>query len=333
MNQIVEAAWWKRTLARLIDVVIVFGLTFILFIFAIYPNTFDKDKYIENQNKISEEYSRSDLFLKSTKGSLTSKGGYSAISHINDLTSITLKLDGEEFKDVNITKSLDYFYTQMYSTYNKQTNLSFDVFKKQVLQVKEEKSNIKDLLRSGTDYSNYSYQYQLIDNSDAGQYKSVLFVLDCFSKAVDEVSKSETVLLLDNENRSLMLSSIVLFIPTLVGFSLIFDLIIPLFTSGGKSLGKLIFKLEIISKDGYKLKKYKLILRWLSYIIFDIFLGALTFLGTVLISYTMMIFNKRKMSVMDYVASTRVVDDLTTILFSNVEEENYYKSRMGLNDL
>ena len=92
----------------------------------------------------------------------------------------------------------------------------------------------------------------------------------------------------------------------------------------------MIFKLEIITKDGYVLNKWRLIVRWISYLILDLLLGFVTFFGALLISYTMMVCNKRGMVIHDYISGTRVVDKETTIRFRNAEEERKFNERVGV---
>ena len=325
MKHIVNGNLWKRLFAKIIDFLMVFGLSFLLFFTLIYPNTFDETKYTSNLDKIGEEYDRSQLFLKSSKGNYTSKGAFRAIVKIDDLISIDLSLDGEEFKNVNLTESLVYFYCDVYNTFGNEKNLSVDVFKNQVFKVGTSESNIKDFK-----IENGNYTYVLEDTSKDAEYKTVLFVLDCYLEAANSVTYSPEVSRLNEENNALMLNTLSLLIPVIVGFSLIFDLIIPLCNEGGQSIGKMIFKLEIITKDGYVLNKWRLIVRWISYLILDLLLGFVTFFGAFLISYTMMVFNKRGMVIHDYISGTRVVDKETTIRFRNAEEERKFNERVGV---
>ena len=194
-----------------------------------------------------------------------------------------------------------------------------------MFKVGTSESNIKDFK-----IENGNYTYVLEDTSKDAEYKTVLFVLDCYLEAANSVTYSPEVSRLNEENNALMLNTLSLLIPVIVGFSLIFDLIIPLFNEGGQSIGKMIFKLEIITKDGYVLNKWRLIVRWISYLILDLLLGFVTFFGAFLISYTMMVFNKRGMVIHDYISGTRVVDKETTIRFRNAEEERKFNERVGV---
>ena len=102
MKHIVNGNLWKRLFAKIIDFLMVFGLSFLLFFTLIYPNTFDETKYTSNLDKIGEEYDRSQLFLKSSKGNYTSKGAFRAIVKIDDL-KIEIK-DNHIYVDINDRK-------------------------------------------------------------------------------------------------------------------------------------------------------------------------------------------------------------------------------------
>ena len=104
MNYIVNGNMWKRLGARVIDFVIVFLLSFLLFFTLIYPNTFDSEAYKSNLDELGREYDRSQLYIRSSKDNLYSKGASSRISKIEDLYSVTEYLDEEEFADVRVTE-------------------------------------------------------------------------------------------------------------------------------------------------------------------------------------------------------------------------------------
>ena len=322
MRYILYGNIWKRLGARLIDFILSLALTCALFFPLVYPATFDSEKYINNLEEMGQLYDESGLYIKSSKGNFTSIGAFTAINTVEELTKMDLYSDDEKFSDVNLTKQLYDFYLNKFTFFGAEYNLTDETFKSQVMQVGSEISNIKDLIIDGDNFT-----YVLID--DNLELTTVNYVKDQFLNAADFVTTSKKVSTLNNENQQLMYSSLWYIIPLFVDFSLIFDLLIPLFSKEGKSIGKYIFKLGILTKDGYQIKKYKLIFRWLGYLIIEIFLGILTFCGTMLISYTMMLFNKRKRVIHDYIAGTMVVDTKTLIYFRSAEEERRFLERVG----
>ena len=322
MRYILLGNLWKRVGARLIDFILSIGLTCAIFFGAVYPATFNQAKYTENLERMGEIYQNSGLYIVSSKGNYTSIGAFTSINTLEELTSITLYSDGEEFKDVNLTKQLYDFYTTKFVDYGGDHNFTLDTFKSMILKVGSQESNIKDFT-----FDNNVFTYTLIDSEQ--EYETVTFVKDAFLNAANIVISTEEVTKLSAENENLMYSSLYYLIPIFIGFSLIFELLIPLFSPEGKSIGKFIFKLGILTKDGYELSKYKLVIRWLAYLVLEIALGILTVGGTILISYTMLMFNKKKRVLHDYVAGTMVVDTKTLFYFKNAEEERRFQERMG----
>lgn len=326
MKLIVLAKLHKRVLGKLFDFLLVTILSCLVFFFGAYPATFDKDSYVKNQDLIVQKYDDSELFLKSSIGTINSKAGYAAIDSIEKLTSITLHIDDEDFKNVNITESLVKFYTTHLVEFGYENNLSFDVFKTSVLKINSEISNIKDLK-----YINGKFHYELMDETKA--FNSVVFVTDTYSEAVKIVENSKYIRELNDQNIQIMRKSLVLFIPIFIGLSFIFDLFIPLVLKKGQSLGKLICGTCLLTKDGYNVKFYQVIIRWLSYLIYGVALGMFTFFGTVLISYTMLMFNKKRRTVSDYISGTIVIDKKNSIWFKTREEENRYNERVAYKNI
>ena len=113
---------------------------------------------------------------------------------------------------------------------------------------------------------------------------------------------------------------------------LIFFLVIPLCLRDGKTLGKQFFKLSLVSKSYYSVKKSQIVLRYLPqallFVIVALFLGfnAITIgIGTIAVlgSYGMAIFGKNHESIHDMIAGTYVVIDEDSLWFKNEHEEEY----------
>lgn len=320
MKLIVLAKLSRRVLGKLFDFLLVVTLSSLVFFLGVYPATFDKDAYLANENKIALVYEDSGLYVKAKSGGLIPKSSFTSINEVRELIDATVKLEGETIEHLNLTESLVDFYTSKITTYGYQNNLSFDVFKKEVLKLGSKESNIKDLL-----YDDGKYEFILIDSNEG--YQTVLFVINAYQNATTIIQNSKEVKTLTDENIKLMSSSLILFIPIFVGFSFIFDLIIPLFSKNGESIGKRITKTCLLTKDGYQVKKWQIVVRWLTYLIYDVALSVMTFFGAILISYTMLMFNKKKRTVEDYVAGTVVVDKQNSIWFKSKEDEERYKER------
>ena len=306
-----------RILAKAIDVVIVLGLSLILFFSVVFNATFDRESYVNNQVQINEFYVDSGLYLESKEGTIQAISSFNTIASVSTLTSVDVTLDKTDFKNVNITDALYKFYSEKYTSFGGQTNLNFSSFKKMILKTGSTESNIRDL----TVDNDGNYLYDLLDAKEAN--KTVNYVLEQFNNAVKLVENSSQVSGLNEANRKIMVSSIVWFIPLLAGFSFIFDLIVPLFTKDCKTIGMMIFKLGLVSKDGYKLKKVWLIPHWISYFGLEFILGIMSFGATIIISYTMMMFSKNRRCLHDFLGNTVVINSSESFYFNNPQEERY----------
>lgn len=99
--------------------------------------------------------------------------------------------------------------------------------------------------------------------------------------------------------------SIALFLATMVAL-----FILPLIFKEGRTLGKLILKVAVRNKDDSDIKWYKVMLRWLFQLVFEILLGVLTLLITPLMSLICTALTRENYSLTDLVCKTRVIQDL-----------------------
>ncbi len=110
-------------------------------------------------------------------------------------------------------------------------------------------------------------------------------------------------------------------------------LIIPLFLKGGATLGKKLFKLGLANYQGYAIKKYQIILRFIPYLLTSASLLIVTsgmfvvfslVAVVVLVSFATMMASPKRSALHDYIARTLVIDMKGSIIFVNsLEEEKY----------
>ena len=115
---------------------------------------------------------------------------------------------------------------------------------------------------------------------------------------------------------------------------LIFFFVIPICFKNGETIGKLIFRLGLVNKLGYRYNRLQLIPRFLFemavivllyvflVVFFNLmawFIGIVTFLG--LASYGLAIFTKDHKAIHDYVAGTIVIDKVHSEIFDNANHE------------
>ena len=319
MKRIVLGRKLFRILAGLIDFLILLGTSAILFFAWVYPTSFDSKTYLNNNQQIVDLFTDSGLYVCTSRGNYCGKVRFQATETLDGLYHCDLVWQDETFKDNCLTKELYEFYTTLYTKYGAQENLTEEGYLTQILKINTEVSNIKS-------FDLTTYKFELLDSNK--ESTTVAFFRNAYLNASLFVEKSTPITSLANKNRTIMLRSILLIIPVLAGVSFIFEFLIPLFSKHNETIGKYIFKLGVLSKDGYKYKKIWLVPRWLAYIVLEIILGIATFGGLFLISYTMFMFSKKRRCMHDFLAGSVVYDKVDTIYFDSPAEEAFYKKRL-----
>lgn len=108
---------------------------------------------------------------------------------------------------------------------------------------------------------------------------------------------------------------------------LVVYLILPLILKEGRTLGKLLLSLSVVSKDGYALQWWQFLLRFVG-ITLTFVLAIYTILGSILISYTFMIFSKNYRALHDFLAISRVVDKKQSLIFTKEAQLLDYKASL-----
>ena len=312
MKQIFLAKKSKRMLARLIDFVLVTGITLLLFMFLIFPLTFNQDQYLKNNQEAVSLYNESGLFVVDESDNYRGKSSFNGFNKIEDLYSKEVTFENHTYT-IQLTKSLFEFYTQKYTMFDGQKVFSLDTYKQEILKLNTTESNIKA-------YDEMNHTFTLMDDSKAND--TISYFTSVYTNTSQNIMSSSII-----KNEQIMFHALSFIVPTLLGISFIFDLIIPLCMPNGETLGKKIMHLGLVSKDGYELKKYFLIPRFLSYIFIEYILGIVTFGGTFLISYTMFLFVKKRRCIHDFLSNSVVIDKDSSIIFKDAKEEAFYLNR------
>ena len=319
MKHIVLARRSRRLLAALIDLLLLIISTVIIFLTVVMPSTLDVTKYQNNGYEVARLYKESGLFLTQENGSYTCKGNLTKqITRVSDLNDATLLALDVNFREQNLSKDLYMFYTTKYTQYGKQYNLTKDVYYSEVLKVGSNESNIASIDET-------TYEIIMIDETKEGVTYD--YFINQYIAAGTFVDSFKGIKNLKDENTNMMMSSIFFIIPVLVAFGAIFDLLIPACTANRRTIGKMIFKLDVIGKDGYQLKRINLIPRFLVYIFVEVILGFASFGGLFLISYTVFLFSKNRRALHDFAAKSAVIDAKQSVYFLTKEEEEYVLSR------
>ena len=318
MKQILLAKKGKRILARFIDLIILFGATIFTFFPFIYPHVFNKTEFDNNSREIVTLYENSDLFFVDKKGNYSAKSTIGTYKKVGDLYSSTLTFNGTKYENVSLAKTLYEYYTIRYSDFGGNSNYNLSSYKKDILKVGNEESNIKE-------YDSSLHTFTLIDESK--ETITINYFLNTFDTACKNMISNSKVNELTNKNQTLMLSALSYILIVLAIYSFIFEFLIPLFSPQSKTIGKHILKLGLVNINGYEFKKSKLIIRWLVYLIVEVILSFATFGGVFLITYTMMLFTKKRRCIHDFCAGSVVIDSSNSIIFKNEKEEAYFLNR------
>lgn len=315
MKRIYLAKKGKRILSRFVDVLITLILTAIIFIFFVLPNVLDKDQIKNNGDEITELYQNSELFLVDSQGNYSAKCGFGNIKEINDLYQVTCVFGGVTYSDISLTKTLYTYYTTKFNQYGNQYNLSLETYTSDILKVGTTQSNIAS-------YDVENNRLVLIDESKADV--TVKYFVNIYASTCENLISNSKINELQTKNQKLVLGTLWWLIPVVMGVSFVFEFLIPLFSPCCETIGKHVFKLGVLSDGGYRLKKIKLLPRWLSYVLLELVLGVLTFGAMVLITYTMFLFAKKRRCLHDKIAKTVVIEKYGSIYFASPEEEAFY---------
>ena len=134
----------------------------------------------------------------------------------------------------------------------------------------------------------------------------------CVIDNPDYISASRTI--------SLSYYFIILLVPISLSV-IIFELIIPLcLHRGKKTLGKLVFKLAVLDVRGLSCSWRRYILRFIFFFFAEFLLSVVTFAIPLIVSFTLLVFNKAGQSLHDYVINTYVVEAPTSSVMLTPEE-------------
>ena len=113
---------------------------------------------------------------------------------------------------------------------------------------------------------------------------------------------------------------------TLVSY-VIFYIIVPLAAKRGQTLGKRASQLMVVNDKGYFMSWWQLPLRSLVLGV-TLFTTIYTVFGSLLLSYTLMVFTKKNRSANDFVALTRVIDKKSSLVFKDEQAMLAYEHQL-----
>ena len=146
--------------------------------------------------------------------------------------------------------------------------------------------------------------------------------------AVENLITQQTIADYDN---AILYKQWAAYVPSIAISPLIFLLLIPMLLPYGKTLGKLILRLGVISEEGYTAKKSAILLRQgIISLLFAVLLipylyaAIMIFLFTAVIFYMSMVLTKTGQGFQDRLARTIVINTKTSIWFASAEDQQEY---------
>ncbi len=101
----------------------------------------------------------------------------------------------------------------------------------------------------------------------------------------------------------------------------IFEFVVPfIFGNGYRTIGKFLFKISIVDARGLAPSFPRFLLRYLFFLIVEVYGSMVSFLIPMIVSFSMFVFNKNNQSLHDYVIGTYVVDSSNKRVFKNQKE-------------
>jgi uncharacterized RDD family membrane protein YckC len=113
---------------------------------------------------------------------------------------------------------------------------------------------------------------------------------------------------------------------SLVSF-IIFYILVPLAARHGQTLGKRLSQLMVVNDKGYFMQWWQLPLRSMV-LAATLFTALYTIFGSLLLSYTLMVFTKYYRSANDFIALTRVVDKKASVVFKGEQDMLAYEHQL-----
>ncbi|MCQ2795583.1 MAG: RDD family protein [Bacilli bacterium] len=309
MKHIQIASLKKRLLSSLIDLTLVVGL-FCLFYFCVFTKAVSSVQNYDHLNEvINEEKIDSNLFIS------------------KDNKIISLFDDNPKAGEAELEPPIHNFYIDY--LHNKDQNYTEYWYDVHILYLDDVKETYKDekivkpeitLFDWDIDKKGESYHKK----SDRSQDEFNEFYRLNYSTALrtleftDPIKSALITMSWGNIRAALYASLVATIIPCFI---------IPISLRNGKTIGKLLTKLVVLTDEGYEYKRYKHIFRYLAFYLFEVFGGVVTIGLTLILTTSLTLFTKKRRALHDYIAFSVVVDEVNSVFYKDEVEELEYQKK------
>lgn len=312
---IVLASMWKRAFAHLVDLVLSAALFSLIYFPGVFPFAVDHKTYAANQDAMVSRLLESGLYAGFGKTAVNPVSA-GTMSKVEDLSTYTV-YQNQVGVTVHLVDNLYTFYTERSASFGG-ANLSSSVFDSTILKLGTAESNIAGYEKGEDGYLHLT----LIDEKE--ESTSFLFFKDVYNAACSSLNADSTLQKLDAANRGIAIGAVLWAFPPLLASFAVFFLLFPLCFPDGQTIGKRIFKLVVLTKDGYSYPKGMLVWRFFAYFLSEVLLTLASFGASLMISYTMAMFTKKHRSIHDYLAGSVVASQEDSLWFKNALEEERF---------
>ncbi len=294
--------FWKRVFAAIFDFLIFFFLTTALFVgFKEFANQFTPIK--KENDTINRLRLESDIFLKNDNRIID------IVTYYNGSTNVSYAA-----KEIDLQKRLNNFFIFIKENSNDEVyETSFKEYEEYLLS--------SDFNYEGKPYFIRNSDGKITKNWDA-KIPSKNYVEIVYSPYIDKYTQGILVTKIPEYlEAQKKISYVLLFaevpLALLVSGLIIYYAIPLIFSRGKQTLGKFLFKIGLVNKNVLSVSVKQYTLRFLIFIFLEVFLSLVTIGVPIIISFSMMVFSKKKQSFHDYMLEIEEVD---------VENSKIYKS-------
>lgn len=301
MKHIQIASLKKRLLSSLIDLTLIAGL-FCLFYFCVFTKVVASVQHYDYLNEvIKEERTGSHLYVN----------GVTILEKNPNAGETELKEPTEYFYQTYLNakdSKYDLYWYNVHVLYLEDIDGKYkneQLFKPQIPLFKWN-DHIAEKIGGHSD-EEYNIFYR-------SAYASALTSL----QYVDPTFSALKAITWGNIRAALYSSMVATFIPCFI---------IPISLKNGKTVGKLVTKLVVLTDEGYEYKRYKHIFRYLAFYIIEVFGGVVTIGLTLILTTSLTLFTKKRRALHDYISFSVVVDEVNSVFYKDSEEELMYQKK------
>jgi uncharacterized RDD family membrane protein YckC len=243
------------------------------------------------------------------------------------------KLDGDEVVNIDENDYPDAIY-DYYSTFkngltyaNKEEPFVFsnEWYNETILEIDPENPELNGLFVYALDNEeNPDSSLRAVEKDDADSDELATFYQEKYEAVIVDLNMYPPLADIQETIFRFILNTAIIFLATIV---LIMYFLIPIIIGNGQTIFKKMFGIGIVSKEGYRIKPWHTLIRFLFFCV-ELVLSFFTLFGALLISYTMMIFSRNNRAAHDFVANTRAVDMKASIIHANADEAEQYRLKL-----